>query len=412
MRVASVLVLLLGVASAEETGTLHGRVLKADGKPWVGSAVTAYSVTSKEPFHRTTKTDVKGEFRFERLPVGKYVLAAGAEPKKRKKPQDDLGRVVEELLEPLFGGIADTVMRANADGHPHLVTVQNDRTVRHDIRLPKRVPITLALTRRGRPFPNAEVQLVGLNKKGKASWTVSVGKRRRPRTDAEGIVRFEAVPEGRYAVSVVSGRWEVGCGTVEVAGSESPTFSIKLGLYSVRVRVVDGQGKPVTKAGLGIVRLQKGPWGGGVRPKDMEEASSANGVYTVPYLHEGRHTAYVNAKSAHVSVRDIDVGPDSPNPEVVLRLPATGTLIVKAVDANGNPVEGVDIRVTDRSEIPGYMYTTNREGEIRPLELTAKTWLVGLTDILDWKGKPQEVEVQPFTETRVKVKVTSADPTD
>jgi hypothetical protein len=137
----------------------------------------------------------------------------------------------------------------------------------------------------------------------------------------------------------------------------------------------------------------------------MKKIRSQNGVYELPYVVSGRWSVYTNVHSAHVS-KLVEVGPVTPQPLVVLRLPPTGTLVVRAVDRQGRPVEGVHIRVVHPSGVPGYGFPTDEKGEMRR-ELRAEVWHVGRSARrgLGFEGKPLSIQVKPHAETVVEFTV-------
>ena len=92
VRVAVALIILAAIAQAQETGTLHGRVLDPDGKPLEGKTVTAHCVSTERPLSRAVKTNAAGVFRIDGLPVGEYVLEIGTP--KRDKKLDDLAAAI------------------------------------------------------------------------------------------------------------------------------------------------------------------------------------------------------------------------------------------------------------------------------------------------------------------------------
>ncbi len=75
LRLAPLALLLVGVASAQTTGTIIGVVTDAQsGKPMAGALVVATS--SQMQGEQTVVTDKGGAFRLQALPPGEYKLAA------------------------------------------------------------------------------------------------------------------------------------------------------------------------------------------------------------------------------------------------------------------------------------------------------------------------------------------------
>jgi hypothetical protein len=406
VRTAVLLPILIAAAYAQDTGAIHGRVLIGD-KPWAGAVVTAYSATSKEFFTRTATTGADGRYRFEGLPVAEYVLAVGPVRKKPKRrwPQD-VGEAIGDYFRALVERTREeavVAVRLSAEDHPHRVRVLKGTVARHDIRLPREVPVVGMVTWKGKPVVGAAVQFVALNRKGRASWSVG-GPKQPPRTDREGVFKA-GLPAGKYALIIEIGKREVLVRTREVAGAET-RLPIVLGTHTIRVKIEDSRGRPIRKAEFGAFQLgDKDAWGWGVRTRDMTEEFSKDGAYELSYIVAGRWKVYANVHSAHVT-ETVDVGPATPNPQVVLCLPPTGPLIVRAVDKQGRPVKGVQIRVVHPSGMPGYSFPTNEKGEMRR-ELRAETWQVGRAARfgLGFEGEPLSIEVKPHAETVVEFTV-------
>jgi len=78
IKVATLALLMTGVASAQTTGTITGVVTDgASGKPVVGAVVVATSPAA--PGEQTAVTDAKGAFTIANLPAGQYKLQATLE---------------------------------------------------------------------------------------------------------------------------------------------------------------------------------------------------------------------------------------------------------------------------------------------------------------------------------------------
>jgi hypothetical protein len=398
---ALVLLLLLGVANAEATGSVRGRVLDADGNGLRGVVVTAHRVSSEEPWSRTSKTGDDGGFVLEDLPAGEYVLEMG----KPAAPAPKAGTLEEQVAGAFTGALmerlAHSMRRANAKGHPHLVAVLAGESVEHDFRVPRKVAVSLVFEHCGKPLARAPAQLVAIDSRGRAGWTMTTGDNRPPRTDSAGVIAFPEVAEGRYAVFVEIGDWEVQCGLIDVAGKEPMRVPVVLGPYEARVRVLDGRGEPVREAEVHLG--QEGPEWVGVGPKDFGEVRSRTGVYEVPFLIEGTYRAWVNVGTGHAGSDPFAVGAGDP-PEVVVRMDPMGTIVVRVVDGAGDPVRKVHVRAVRVSDGAGVGHDTSRRGEVRFPDLTVGAWRVGIGgDGLDFRGEPREVEVKGFEETRVEL---------
>jgi hypothetical protein len=260
----------------------------------------------------------------------------------------------------------------------------------------------------GKPVVGAAVRFVPLNRRGRATWSRGRDKVE-PRTDEEGWFDAGAIPAGRYALIIGVGAREVLAGERDIAGTEV-RLPIGLGSHTIRVKVEDAQGKPVRKAEFGAYELGRpGGWGPCVRTRDMREEASRTGVYEIPYVGTGRWKVNVDARHAR-GTGTVDVGPATPEPLVVVRLPPTGVLVVRAVDGQGRPVENVQIQVDHPSGRPSYSYPTDEKGEMR-LDLPAETWKVGRAArrSFGFEGKPREIEVEAHAETVVEFTVRRED---
>jgi 5-hydroxyisourate hydrolase-like protein (transthyretin family) len=368
------LLLCAALALAAGTGTIEGKLLHGDGTPWAGAQVTAYKLGEKKPWKRSAETDKEGRFRLADLPPGRYLLRHG--PKPKPKPKGDFGGLFEGMIEDALWPLL-----AEAGNNPNVITIAAGQTVRKDIRLPRRATVRFVVTHRGRPATGAKVEVFRVDKNNKPGWTMTVGEKRLPRTDRRGIGSLGKIDEGRYAVEFQVGQWSVYGGVHEVKGSEPHSFPVELGKYSVRVKILDGRGEPVPRAMVSV------SWGEAnwdfVRSRDMKEFRGENGIYRVPYVRAGKIRVWINAKGdATGGAEGIEVGPKNPDPEVVVRLEATATLVIRVVDAKGKPVPSVHVRIENADSekgTPGFGYDVDRRGEFRQ-EVTLRRWRVRIED--------------------------------
>lgn len=360
------LLLLAPILLAAGTGVIEGRLLRGDGTPWAGAQVTAYKLGEKRTWKRIAETDEQGRFRLAGLPPGRYLLRHRPKPEPRGKP----GGLFNDLLEEMVDGMAHTIpAEAGTGNDKDVITVAAGQTVRREIRLPKHPPVEFLLTHRGKPVTGAIVEVFRVDKNDKPGWTATVGKQREPRTDRRGIAALGEIDEGIYG------------GVHEVKGSEPHSFSVQLGEHSVRVKILDGRGRPVPKASVSA------SWGGAkwdfVRSRDMQQTRGRNGLYRVPYVRAGKIRVWVNAKGdATGAAEGIEVGPKNPDPEAVVRLQATATLVIRVVDSRGRPVPGVRIMIENAESeqgTPSFGYPVDRRGEFRQ-EITLRRWRVRIED--------------------------------
>jgi protocatechuate 3,4-dioxygenase beta subunit len=365
--------LLVAVALAAETGTIEGRLLNGDGTPWEGAQVTAYKLGEKTPWKGVAETDKEGRFRLADLPPGRYVLRHAPKPKPQPK---------DSPLGELFKGMFDDLLQVPmGEDDPDAIAVEAGQTVRKDIRLPMKAPVQFVITHRGKPLAGAEVEVFRVNADNKPGWKVTVGGERLPRTSREGVASFGEIDEGRYAVEVKVGQWSVYGGVHEVKGSEPRSFPVQLGEYSVRVKVLDGRGEPAPEA-MVSVWWSEGAWDF-VRSRDMKELSSRDGVHRVPYVRAGKVRVWVNGPGDSCGgCEGIEIGPGSQEPETIVRLDATATLVIRVVDAKGRPVPGIHVRIENADEEkgrPGFGYDVDKRGEHRQV-VTLRRWRVRIED--------------------------------
>lgn len=401
MRVAAALTLLVSALHAAESGVIEGQLLDGDGKPVAGWVVTAFQVGGDKMIRRTGETDALGGYRIADVPAGTYVVGAAPKPPPEKEPRNieeaigaEIGKAVGEAL---VGAV-----EAALGGGPR-VTVAAGATARHDIRLPRVLDIEARVTSGGKPVAGAELKIFPVDADGNAGMVMTVGKPRPQRSDREGKVRLDSVKEGRYGIFCLVDEYEMLCGTFEARAREDRApvqLPIDLGTYSIRILVLDANGRPVPDAEPCAWQRGDKPWENAVRTRDMKPIRRANGIYVLPYLRQGRYGAYVNVGDMHAEGGPVDVGPENPSPEVVVRLTPRGTLVVRTVDAQGKAVPNVQILVCDPSGTPSFNYPTNDAGEFR-LDLSARAWKVGLAEFLDWKGEPKTVEILADRENRV-----------
>lgn len=401
MRVAAALALLVSALRADESGAIEGQLIDGDGKPVAGWIVTAFQLKGDEVVRRTAETDAEGRYRIADLPAGTYSVGAAPKPPPEKKPRN-LEEAIGAAIGKAFGEALVGAVEAALGGGPR-VTVAAGATARHDIRLPRVLDVEARVTSGGKPVAGAELKIFPVDADGNPSWTLTVGERPVPRSDLQGKMRIEGVKEGRHGIFCLVDEYEMLCGTFEARAQKDRApvqLNIDLGTYSIRIRVLDANGRPVPEAQPSAWQGDDKPWADAVRTRDMKPIRRADGIYVLPYLKQGRYGAFVNVGDAHAEGGPVEVGPENPAPEVVVRLTPRGTLVVRTVDAQGKAVPNVQILVSDPSGTPSYNYPTDDAGEFR-LDLSARAWKVGFAELLDWKGEPQTVEILPDRESRV-----------
>jgi uncharacterized GH25 family protein len=88
------------------------------------------------------------------------------------------------------------------------------------------------------------------------------------------------------------------------------------------------------------------------------------------------------------------------SPEVTLKLPPTGSLVLKVVDAAGKPVPEQTVYVEHESGIPMLSFDADGKGEVRVRHLPVGKWVVEVV------GRPERraIEVKPGAELKLTMK--------
>ena len=343
------MVLLCALALAGETGAIEGRLLRADGSPWAEAQISAYKLGEKKIWRQDTETDQEGRFRLTDLPPGRYVIRHGP------RPEPGGGGPFDDLVTEMFEGLTLISLAQDA---ADAITVEAGKTAHKMIRLPKQGSVRFKLTHGGKPVSGAEVKVFRVDAEDKPSFTLSLSRKHTPRTDRQGVVSLGEIDEGRYAVEVRIGDWSVYGGVHRVDSGTPRTVPVALGEHVVRVKVLDGAGKPVRTASVTVSWGEK-DWDF-VRSRDMENTRSKDGVYAVPYCRAGLIRVWVNGPGDSTGgVREIEV-----------------------VDAKGQSVPGVHVNISNADSargIPSFGYDVDRRGELR-WEGTLRRWRVRIDD--------------------------------
>jgi len=131
-------------------------------------------------------------------------------------------------------------------------------------------------------------------------------------------------------------------------------------------------------------------------------SAGEDGVFEIPYVEEGQHLLRAqvgwppNVETAAVPVR---VGRDEPCPEVELRVPPTGKLVVVIRDPSGDPERRIYVRAR-RAADGAYivMNTTSAEGaEFR--SIAVGTWTIRIQPVGGEQGDETQVEIKPYETT-------------
>jgi len=422
---------LLCLFQAEQTGSIGGTVKDRDGNGVAGVPVTLFLVTSENVVQAgSTETDADGKYRFAELAAGTYVLEYSRGPCTAEV--SNLRFLEKELAEAASLPVASQQQQRSSlhqarektfalvKGHAHRVSLRPGSSLTHDVYYPSQVPvrvvidadtlpderITIQLRREdgdGGPMPpEARVEVPG--PPGLTGTSIPLGP---VEVDENHGVTFEGVVEGIHVPILQIGSVSVEFGPSEVRGTGTHTIHITPGPYRVRFRVLDARGRPVAEVfGAEIVHLAGGgsdPWSPPRRSVHaLDMSAGEDGVFEIPYVEEGQHLLRAqvgwppNVETAAVPVR---VGRDEPCPEVELRVPPTGKLVVVIRDPSGDPERRIYVRAR-RAADGAYivMNTTSAEGaEFR--SIAVGTWTIRIQPVGGEQGDETQVEIKPYETT-------------
>jgi hypothetical protein len=234
-------------------GVISGKVVGLDGSPVAGTHAFALlqrldingvgdppapdGTPTMLPLGQGT-TNNRGEFRFDKLPAGDYLV--GAEANGARAPS---GQAIGTTFYP----------SATQQSSARAVSVSGGETV-------KNVTITMAAVETfrvsgvvvdagGSPVPNAGVQLMPDMRGGSFVVQMVTGAHGSAQTDGDGAFVFDAIPRGSYIVSADGGDLgglEALTGTVVIdstgtitAKTNGKTLPLAPGAAAVRVRDAD-----------------------------------------------------------------------------------------------------------------------------------------------------------------------------
>lgn len=249
-------------------GSIEGAVTNDKKVP--EPATTVYAV-SKE---RRTEgvTDADGKYSIAHLPAGRYRIETEITSGENTWFQGSFDGDQEQTEEQKFP-----------------LVVEEGKATRHDVTITRIAPGSLVGTvlLNGVPAPGVMVMTMRKNEKnGEFDWNTQS----QSKTDSQGRFKFRSLKPGTYGIS--SGpSWEkqYALGTAEIASAQEANVVFDVPLGSMRIRVVDQDGKPVAGAWINLERTQAeaefNPWGGG---RWME--SDASGELLLEHLQAGEYT--------------------------------------------------------------------------------------------------------------------------
>lgn len=297
-----------GGSGARPTSTVTGRIVhEADGD------VAGMMVLLMGSGMKMGTTESDGTFRFEDVEGGKYTVL---------------------VQKGIMGGGASSVQ----------VEVPAGRDVNDVIlRISGLVLSGTVLDPDGKPVHFAQVQLVDPRAGDEESMTGMLSRHRgQAFTGEDGSFRMEGVPAGVFQLRVSGGGFVPAFVPGVSAGGSAVEVRMEKGA-SVVVRVEDADGAPV--AGMHVTHEDaQGNRSSALDMSSMGRVTDAEGRVTLT-LRPGEYTFRASgAGHPGGEVRAAAGGGD-----IVIRLPAAGTLDVTVTDGSGAPVVGAIVVVRDAS---------------------------------------------------------------
>jgi protocatechuate 3,4-dioxygenase beta subunit len=442
---------------------IEGRVALGDGRGSAGEQINLWQTWFES---RTIFTDADGRFVFERVAPGKWNLSTGAFENgstgltKNGIVVGSEGVVTVELAhaagqgtlvgQVLVGGqpaVGATVNASDARGAGSTTTTDEQGRFECVGLAAGRVQVYVE-TKDGQIIQrSARIPSDGL----KAEITISVGRGALVGrvVNAEGLpitnawVTAERLEEGRS--DAVASRSVGTDGTFEMKGLDAGSYHLRLwaggyaqttteafalgegeskDLGSVRMqrggdvsgRVTDDEGRPVENATISL----KDSGGRPVFSFSLFTTGS-DGRYSVQGVVPGRYVVGAEAQGLAPAEQPVDVGEAGGTADLVVR--RGGTLVARVVDADGKPLEGARVTLTDSR---GQRVTrtlsllnffdsgqdrTNAEGQATLPDLAAGGYRVGATlsgHVL--QGDEAGASVTPGGSSRVTITLVPAAP--
>jgi hypothetical protein len=284
---------------------LAGQVIGMNGAGVAGAEV---SLSGASP--RTVRSAADGTFTFEDVDAGESVIRATA------------------------GDLTGGPVPVHAPGDPVLIRLDLGAAL-----------VVHVVEGSGRPVADAEVGLVD-------------DPSRLVRTDAAGLAALSGVPAGTVGVTV-SG---AGYATSEVTAGAAPGMKVELTVtlrqgYAVSGAVIDGAGRPVAGAQVGV----RGGLGGiGIR--GARAVTDAEGRFTVAALGAGTHTL-VASDGEHAPTEAAPVTiTDQPIAGVRITLKEGGVIDGQVTQADAAPVRAATVRVVGGGPSPVRELRTDEQG--------------------------------------------------
>lgn len=298
-------------------GIVEGRVLDRDDRSIAGRRVVAGGFG---PYGQLeAATDANGEFRITDVPPGR--------------------------IEVMTWSDSDT------DDYLHAsVALEEGGTARVDLGgASKGAYVVRGVVTAGGPVAAARVTF---NAMGPAA--SQDDRNRTAVTDGSGRYEMRVATIGSYSVGVMSRENGTVWKRVDLADAPTQVVDVELGSARITGRVVDHDGRPVAEARVRVEPNVRSFTGDAQSTSDDETA--ADGTFALRGLLPGtyvlradpqRWSADASARLASAQIDGLEVAAGSSR-EVEVRLAKGGSLVVRAVDVEGRPIAGANVRLAPR----------------------------------------------------------------
>ena len=310
---------------------IAGRVVTAAGKPPEGAVrVTAQLLNAQGiEVSRTAQADAGGAFRFEELPEGSYQLRAEGD-------HYDLG-----------GGAVAQAGDASAE-----------------VKIERSAALTLKLRFDGGAAPDVPLALTLFPCAGGSQQF----KRVIPAGRGDEPVELRGLYPGAWNLTVAGDVWRASMDHVDVEDGAARVLDVPVRrTLRMAAKLVDAAGKPIARQL--IVFAPAGPPPGPAQ----SVFSGDDGIVDLTGLAPGRWLATADPPNVASLRAEFDVK-DGANAPLELRVPPSGTIVVRVAKDDGDPIAGAVVVLTapDRSSIDAWdaaapqgrtnRFRTNAEG--------------------------------------------------
>lgn len=251
--------------------------------------------------------DASGNYRIEGAPSGTVRVSA--------------------RMGAMFGG-------TSKQAAPKTVEVEPGATAQLDIDFKSNTTIRGRITRNGGAVANAQVSFFPRGGRGQTSASTTA--------DASGRYEVSGLEDGSYNVQVIDvASMSPYTTTLDVKGSD--TFDITMKAVTLRGRVLDASGAPISDAAVNVTPAAGGSGFFGARANSTD----ANGTFIIDNVAAGSYTVTADKSGYGHETKQLTVGDSSPD-EMEFRLSKSDGLTLHGVDARDNsPVSFNVMRVVD-----------------------------------------------------------------